>query len=343
MERTDLHNGTNDRGNGSLRHDWTVEEILAIHDQPLLELISQANAVHRLHQNVSDVQKASLLSIKTGHCPEDCGYCPQSSHHGDVELEAVDLMQVDQVLEQARLARAAGADRFCMGAAWRQVRDGVEFDAVLDMVKGVRALGMEACVTLGMLNGSQAQRLKQAGLTAYNHNLDTGPDYYGKIISTRTYDDRLATLAAVRGAGIEMCCGGIIGMGESIKDRAAMLQVLAGFDPHPESVPINALVPVAGTPLAARDKVDPLDLVRMIATTRILMPNARVRLSAGRSGLSREAQILCMVAGANSIFYGETLLTTPNAETHADNALFAALAGLPPHEQGARTAGKSSS
>ena len=274
----------------SIRHDWTVEEILAIHDLPLLELISRANALHRAHQDVGDVQRASLLSIKTGHCPEDCGYCPQSSHHGDVELEAVNLMQVDDVLERARLARAAGADRFCMGAAWRQVRDGAEFDAVLDMVKGVRALGMEACVTLGMLNESQAQRLKQAGLTAYNHNLDTGPDYYGEIISTRTYDDRLATLAAVRGAGIEMCCGGIIGMGESTSDRAAMLQVLAAFDPHPESVPINALVPVAGTPLGDKERVDPLELVRMIATTRILMPNARVRLSAGRSDLSREAQ-----------------------------------------------------
>jgi biotin synthase len=325
-----LHDGTDDRAHFSFRHDWTVEEILAIHDLPLLELISRANALHRAHQDVGDVQKASLLSIKTGHCPEDCGYCPQSSHHSDVDIEAADLMRVDHVLEKAKLARAAGADRFCMGAAWRQVRDGAEFDAVLDMVKGVRALGMEACVTLGMLNESQAQRLKQAGLTAYNHNLDTGPDYYSEIISTRTYDDRLETLAAVRGAGIEMCCGGIIGMGESTADRAAMLRVLAAFDPHPESVPINALVPVAGTPLGQRERVDPLDLVRMIATTRILMPKARVRLSAGRSDLSRETQILCMVAGANSIFYGETLLTTPNAEVHADNALFAALAGLAP-------------
>ncbi len=325
-----MHDRTDDRTHFSCRHDWTAEEILAIHDLPLLELISRANALHRAHQDVNDVQKASLLSIKTGHCPEDCGYCPQSAHHGDVDIAAEDLMRVDRVLEKAKLARAAGADRFCMGAAWRQVRDGVEFDAVLDMVQGVRALGMEACVTLGMLNESQAQRLKQAGLTAYNHNLDTGPDYYSEIVSTRSYDDRLATLAAVRGAGLEMCCGGIIGMGESTVDRAAMLQVLAAFDPHPESVPINALVPVAGTPLGDRARVDPLDLVRMIATTRILMPNARVRLSAGRSDLSREAQILCLVAGANSIFYGETLLTTPNAEVNADNALFAALAGLAP-------------
>jgi biotin synthase len=329
-----LRYGLDENTDLSLRHDWTLEEILAVHDLPLLELISRANAVHRAHQDVSDVQKASLLSIKTGHCPEDCGYCPQSSHHGDVELDSIDLMRVDQVLERAVVARAAGADRFCMGAAWRQVRDGAEFDAVLDMVKGVRALGMEACVTLGMLSEGQAQRLKDAGLTAYNHNLDTGPDYYGEIISTRTYDDRLATLAAVRKSGIEMCCGGIIGMGETVKDRAAMLQVLSAFDPHPESVPINALVPVAGTPLGGRDHVDPLELVRMIATTRILMPKARVRLSAGRSDLSREAQILCLVAGANSVFYGETLLTTPNAEVSADDALFRALAGAVPSNEG---------
>jgi biotin synthase len=314
----------------SVRHDWTLEEIVAIHDLPLLELISRANALHRAHQDVSDVQKASLLSIKTGHCPEDCGYCPQSAHHSDVDLDAIELMQVDEVLQIAARARAAGADRFCMGAAWRQVRDGAQFDAVLDMVKGVRSLGMEACVTLGMLTQTQAARLKEAGLTAYNHNLDTGPDYYEKIVSTRSYDERLATLGAVRDAGIEMCSGGIIGMGESVKDRAAMLQVLAAFRPHPESVPINALVPVKGTPLGEREKIDSLDLVRMIATTRILMPAARVRLSAGRSDLSREAQILCMVAGANSVFYGDTLLTTPNAEVRADDTLFAALAGARP-------------
>jgi len=312
----------------SVRHDWSVDEIIAVHNLPLLDLISRANALHRDHQDVGDVQKATLLSIKTGHCPEDCGYCSQSAHHGDVELQSVDLMKVDDVLAHAARARAKGADRFCMGAAWRQVRDGAQFDSILEMVKGVRGLGMEACVTLGMLNESQAGRLKEAGLTAYNHNLDTGPEYYSEIVSTRTYDDRIETLKAVRGAGIEMCCGGIIGMGESIRDRAEMLQILAAFDPHPESVPINALVPVKGTPLGDRDKVDPLDLVRMIATTRIVMPRARVRLSAGRSDLSREAQILCMVAGGNSIFYGETLLTTPNAEMHGDDALFAALAGV---------------
>jgi len=322
-----LTDGTIDQGS-SIRHDWSVDEIIAVHNLPLLDLISLASAAHRAHQNVSDVQKATLLSIKTGHCPEDCGYCSQSAHHGDVELQSVDLMKVDDVLAHAARARSKGADRFCMGAAWRQVRDGAQFDSILEMVKGVRSLGMEACVTLGMLNESQAGRLKEAGLTAYNHNLDTGPDYYSEVVSTRTYDDRLETLKAVRGAGIEMCCGGIIGMGESIKDRAEMLRILAQFDPHPESVPINALVPVKGTPLGGRDKVEPLDLVRMIATARIVMPGARVRLSAGRSDLSQEAQILCMVAGANSIFYGETLLTTPNAEMTGDDALFAALAGV---------------
>ncbi|HYP57129.1 MAG TPA: biotin synthase BioB [Beijerinckia sp.] len=310
----------------SLRHDWTVDEIISIHDLPLLDLIARANRLHSQYQDVTDVQKASLLSIKTGGCPEDCGYCPQSAHHKEVHLDKIELMQTDAVLALAKRAREAGADRFCMGAAWRQVRDGAQFDAVLDMVRGVRELGMEACVTLGMLNENQAGRLKEAGLTAYNHNLDTSPEFYGEIITTRTYDDRLATLKAVRGAGLEMCCGGIIGMGESVADRAAMLAVLASFDPHPESVPINALVPVAGTPLGARETVDPLDFVRMVATTRILMPASRVRLSAGRSMLNREAQILCLVAGANSIFYGEALLVTPNAKINEDDALFAALA-----------------
>jgi biotin synthase len=310
-----------------IRHDWTADEIVAVHDRPLLELIGEANRLHRAYQPANYVQKASLLSVKTGGCPEDCAYCPQSAHH-EVDLGKSSLMPVGDVLDAAKKARNAGADRFCMGAAWRQVRDGAEFDAVLDMVRGVRALGMEACVTLGMLTESQARRLKEAGLTAYNHNLDTGPDYYSKIISTRTYDDRLATLKAVRGAGIEMCCGGIIGMGERVHDRAAMLAVLAGFDPHPESVPINALVAVRGTPLAGREKIDPLVFVRMVATARIVLPRSIVRLSAGRASFSREAQVLCMIAGANSIFYGDTLLTTPNADVPEDNALFAALAPI---------------
>jgi biotin synthase len=310
----------------TLRHDWTVEEIVAIHDAPLLELVARASAVHRRHFDPNDVQKAALLSIKTGGCPEDCSYCPQSAHHREVKLDRVELMNVDEVLGAAKTAREAGADRFCMGAAWRSAPEGARFDAVLQMVRGVRELGMEACVTLGMLNRSQADRLVEAGLTAYNHNLDTGPEFYGEIISTRSYQDRLETLKAVRGAGIEMCCGGIIGMGESVKDRAGMLQTLASFDPHPESVPINTLVAVEGTPLAQQEPVDGLDLVRMIATTRIVMPKSRVRLSAGRSFLSREAQILCLVAGANSIFYGEKLLTTGNAGVTEDDALFSALA-----------------
>jgi biotin synthase len=308
-----------------IRHDWSVDEIVALHDLPLLELISRANAVHRRYHDRNDVQKASLLSIKTGGCPEDCAYCPQSAHHREVKVDRIDLMAKEEVLAIAADAREAGADRFCMGAAWRQVKDGPAFDSVLDMVRGVRALGMEACVTLGMLTDEQAGRLKEAGLTAYNHNLDTSPEYYGSIITTRTYDDRLQTLAAVRGAGIEMCCGGIIGMGESVRDRAHMLQVLASFSPHPESVPINALVAVAGTPLADRPPVDALDFVRMVATARLVMPKSRVRLSAGRSKLSREAQILCFVAGANSFFYGEKLLVTRNAEEDDDQALLAVL------------------
>jgi biotin synthase len=310
----------------TLRHDWTVDEIVAIHNQPLLDLIARASAVHRRYHDVSDVQKAALLSIKTGGCPENCSYCPQSAHHREVKLDRVELMEPAAVLAAARTAKEAGADRFCMGAAWRSAPKDERFDAVVEMVRGVRALGMEACVTLGMVTPDQARRLADAGLTAYNHNLDTGPDFYGDIITTRTYQDRLDTLTAVRGAGLEMCCGGIIGMGEGVRDRAAMLQVLAGFDPHPESVPINTLVAVEGTPLADRGDVDALDLLRMIATTRIVMPKARVRLSAGRSFLSREAQILCLVAGANSIFYGEKLLTTANAGENEDDALFSALA-----------------
>jgi biotin synthase len=309
-----------------IRHNWTADEIVAIYDLPLLELIAQANGVHRQFHDLNDVQKASLLSIKTGGCPEDCAYCPQSAHHREVRLDKIDMMETEAVLAAARRAKALGADRFCMGAAWRNARDGARFDAVLDMVRGVRALGLEACVTLGMLHASQAQRLKEAGLTAYNHNLDTSPEFYPNIITTRTYEERLATLWAVRAAGLEMCCGGIIGMGETVRDRASMLQVLASFDPHPESVPINALVPVEGTPLGERERVDPLDFLRMIATARIVLPAAKVRLSAGRSALNREAQILCMVAGANSIFYGETLLTTANATMNEDDVLFESLA-----------------
>lgn len=312
-------------GREPLRFDWRADEILKIHELPLLELVGRANAVHRAHHDPNRVQKASLLSIKTGGCPEDCAYCPQSAHHRGVDVSRSGLIKAKEVLAMAASAKAAGAERFCMGAAWRQVRDGKEFDAVIEMVEGVRALGMEACVTLGMLKPHQAKRLAGAGLTAYNHNLDTSPEFYGNIISTRTYQDRLATLAAVRAEGIELCCGGIVGMGESTLDRASMLMVLANMDPHPESVPVNALVPVAGTPLGDRERIDPIELVRMVATARIVMPGSMVRLSAGRASLTREAQILCFVAGANSIFYGETLLTTPNAGIGEDADLLSAI------------------
>ena len=313
---------------GEIRHDWTVAEIRAIHDQPLLDLVARANEIHRRHHDPADIQRASLLSIKTGGCPENCTYCAQSAHWKDVPLQKESMMDVGAVLAEARAARDAGAGRFCMGAAWREVRNGPQFDAVLEMVKGVRALGMEACVTLGMLTENQARRLADAGLTAYNHNLDTSREYYGQIVTTRTYDDRLRTLDAVRAAGIEVCCGGIVGLGESVADRVSLLQTLATLTPHPESVPINALAAIDGTPLADRPPVDALDMVRICATARIVMPKARVRLSAGRRKLSREAQVLCFLAGANSIFYGEKLLTTANAECEADAALFQAL-GLP--------------
>ena len=305
-----------------MRHDWSVDEVLEILTRPLTQLVHDAQTIHRQHHIEGHVQLASLLSIKTGGCPEDCKYCPQSAHFSkQTGLQREALMNVDTVLARARQAKDAGATRFCMGAAWRQVRDGEEFDQVLEMVRGVSAMEMEACVTLGMLNREQAERLAEAGLTAYNHNLDTSPEFYSEIITTRTYEDRLRTIAHVRAAGITVCSGGIIGMGETERDRAGMLQVLASMRPHPESVPINALVPVVGTPLAEQDPVDPLDLVRMIATARIAMPASQVRLSAGRHRLSREAQVLCLMAGANSIFYGDKLLTTDNTEAEEDIAM----------------------
>ncbi|HZT68640.1 MAG TPA: biotin synthase BioB [Terriglobia bacterium] len=311
-----------------LRHDWTKDEVRSIYHQPLLELVFQAQQVHRRHHNPQEVQFCRLLSIKTGGCPEDCGYCPQSAHY-ETGVERQNLMDVEDVLAKARQARSEGATRFCMGAAWREVRDGRDFEAVLEMVRGVAALGMEVCCTLGMLTREQAQRLAEAGLTAYNHNLDTSPEFYGRIITTRRYEDRLRTLEHVRKAGITVCCGGIIGMGESDEDRIGLLHQLATLDPHPESVPINMLVAVEGTPLAHAQPVDPLALVRCIATARILMPASMVRLSAGRRSLSREAAALCFLAGANSIFTGEKLLTTPNPETAEDEQLFRDL-GLRP-------------
>jgi biotin synthase len=302
------------------RHDWTVSEIRAIHDLPLPQLMLRAQTVHQQHHQPEEVQLCSLLSVKTGGCPEDCAYCPQSSRH-DTEVNVERMMSKDEVLDAAGRARSAGATRFCMGAAWREVKDGPAFDNVLAMVRGVRELGMEACVTLGMLNEQQARKLADAGLSAYNHNLDTSKEFYGSIITTRTFEDRLTTLRNVRKAGITVCSGGIIGMGESIGDRCGMLMTLANLDPHPESVPINALVAVEGTPLAGRPPVDPVELVRMIATARIMMPQSKVRLSAGRMAMSREAQLLCLLAGANSIFYGEKLLTTGNPDVSADQAL----------------------
>jgi biotin synthase len=298
----------------------SLAEVRAIHDRPLPELLFRAHAVHREHHAADEVQLCTLLSVKTGGCPEDCAYCPQSAHY-PTAVEPERSLAVTEVLDAAARARAAGATRFCMGAAWREVKDGPAFDGVLEMVRGVKALGMEACVTLGMLTDAQAARLKEAGLTAYNHNLDTSRQHYASIISTRTYDDRLRTLASVRKAGITVCSGGIIGMGESVDDRCEMLRALAALDPQPESVPINTLVAVPGTPLASMPPVEPLELVRMIATARILMPRSRVRLSAGRVTLSKEAQVLCFFAGANSIFYGEKLLTTGNPDVAEDRAL----------------------
>jgi biotin synthase len=305
------------------RHDWTQPEIEGLLATPLMDLLWQAQQIHRDANPGYHVQLASLLSVRTGGCEEDCAYCPQSLHSSSA-IDGHPELEVEPVLARARAARDAGAHRFCMGWAWRDIRDGAPFEAMLAMVRGVRELGLEACVTAGMLSGSQAARLAEAGLTAYNHNLDTSPEHYDRIISTRTYEDRLETLERVRAAGIQVCCGGIIGLGESGADRASLLRVLACLDPHPESVPINALVAVAGTPLADQPPIDPLELVRMVAAARILMPHSRVRLSAGREQLNREAQILCLLAGADSIFYGDTLLTTSNPAVEADRALLAA-------------------
>ena len=307
-----------------LRHDWTRDEIRQIFTLPLPELIFQAQLAHRKFHRPDEVQLCRLLSIKTGGCPEDCAYCSQSAHYR-TGVARQELMNAQDVVQAAHRAKAEGATRFCMGAAWRQVNDGKEFDRVLEMVRGVAALDLEVCCTLGMLTESQAQRLKEAGLTAYNHNLDTSPEFYGEIISTRVYEDRLQTIGHVRKAGITVCCGGILGMGESDEDRVSLLQQLARLNPHPESVPINLLVPNEGTPLGQAEELDPLVMVRTIATARILMPASRVRLAAGRRGLSPEAVTLCFLAGANSIFTGEKLLTTPNPGADADHRLLETL------------------
>jgi biotin synthase len=313
-----------------LRHDWKRREVGAIYRTPLPELVFEAQRVHRQFHAPDRVQTCQLLSIKTGGCPEDCAYCPQSAHY-QADVTRQTLLDVQQVISVAREAAARGVTRFCMGAAWRQAPDGEEFESVLDMVRGVSALGMEVCCTLGMLTDGQARKLKEAGLTAYNHNLDTSPEFYGSIITTRTYTDRLKTLTAVRKAGITVCCGGILGMGESQSDRIGLLHQLATLEPHPESVPINMLVRVHGTPLGNLPPLDPLEMVRAIAAARILMPASRVRLAAGRKQLSREAVTLCFLAGANSIFVGEKLLTTSNPAPDEDEKLLQEL-GLKPVE-----------
>jgi len=314
----------------SLRYDWRREEVQSIYRTPLPSLVFRAQAVHRQFHPEDRVQTCQLLSIKTGGCPEDCAYCPQSAHY-DAGVRREGLLDPQQVVGVAREAAGRGVTRFCMGAAWRQAPEGREFETVLEMVRGVSALGLEVCCTLGMLSERQAVQLKEAGLSAYNHNLDTSPEFYGSIITTRVYQDRLKTLAAVRKAGITVCCGGILGMGEREEDRVELLKQLAMLQPHPESVPINMLVRVEGTPLAGIPALDPLEMVRAIATARILMPASRVRLAAGRQQLSQEAVTLCFLAGANSIFVGEKLLTTPNPGRDEDQVLLEAL-GMKPLE-----------
>jgi biotin synthase len=306
------------------RNNWTREEISEIFHSPILELIYRAATIHRQFHDPQEVQVCTLLSIKTGGCPEDCAYCPQAARY-HTEVKVHKLMTVKEVLEKAQNALEAGSTRFCMGAAWREVRDNKDFDKVIDMVKGVAQMGMEVCCTLGMLTPQQAERLKEAGLYAYNHNLDTSEEYYDEIITTRTYDDRLETLDNVRNAKISVCSGGIIGMGETVNDRIGMLQTLATLPEHPESVPVNALVPVEGTPLENQERVSVWEMIRMIATARILMPKAMVRLSAGRVRMTMEEQALCFLAGANSIFAGDKLLTTPNPEYDMDKQMFQVL------------------
>lgn len=314
----------------NLRNDWSKEEISDIYHKPIMELIYEAATIHRENNDPSEVQVCTLLSIKTGGCPEDCAYCPQAArYHTDVNVHK--LLDVDLVLDKAQKAKNSGSTRFCMGAAWREVRDNRDFDKVIEMVKGVNGMGMEVCCTLGMLTDDQAKRLKEAGLYAYNHNLDTSEDHYEEIISTRTYDDRLETLENVRNADISVCSGGIIGMGETTEDRIGMLHTLSNLPQHPESVPVNALVPVPGTPLEDQPKVSVWEMVRMIATARIIMPKAMVRLSAGRVRMTVEEQALCFLAGANSIFAGDELLTTPNPEVDQDKQMFQTL-NLRPRE-----------
>jgi biotin synthase len=313
-----------------IRHNWSREELQNLYNTPLLELVHRAATIHRQFHNPQEVQVSSLISVKTGGCSEDCGYCPQAArYHTDIKVHK--LMQVEEVIGLAEKAKSGGASRMCLGAAWREVRDNSDFDNVLEMVKAINKMDMEVCCTLGMLTEEQAQKLSEAGVYAYNHNLDTSSEFYSEIISTRTFDDRLNTLKNVRKAGMTICSGGIIGMGETSEDRLGMLKTLSGLNPHPESVPINSLVAVEGTPLENQPPVPVWDMVRMVAVTRIVMPKSSVRLSAGRLNMSAEGQALCFLAGANSIFAGDKLLTTPNPAFNEDMELFATL-GLKPRE-----------
>ncbi|QYJ69228.1 biotin synthase BioB [Flavobacterium litorale] len=310
------------------RHDWTKEEIIALYNKPLMELLYEAATIHRQHHDPNVVQVSTLLSIKTGGCPEDCGYCPQAARY-HTDIEGNDLMTVQQVKAQALRAKSGGSSRVCMGAAWRNVKDGPEFDQVLEMVRTINKLDMEVCCTLGMITENQAKRLAEAGLYAYNHNLDTSEEYYKEVISTRGYEDRLATIDNVRKTNVTVCSGGIIGMGESTEDRVGMLVALASLNPQPESVPINALVAVEGTPMEEEKPVEIWDMIRMVATTRIVMPETQVRLSAGRTQMTREGQAMCFFAGANSIFAGDKLLTTPNPDVNEDMKMFETLGMIP--------------
>ncbi len=314
----------------AIRNDWTREEVLEIYNRPVMELLYEAAGVHRQYHDPNTVQVSTLLSIKTGGCPEDCGYCPQAARY-HTDIEGNDLMTVSQVKAQALRAKASGSSRVCMGAAWRNVKDGPEFDRVLEMVRTINKLDMEVCCTLGMITENQAKRLAEAGLYAYNHNLDTSEDYYKDVISTRAFEDRLQTIENVRSTNVTVCSGGIIGMGEKPEDRAGMLVALSTLDPQPESVPINALVAVPGTPMEDMEPVSIWEMVRMVATTRIVLPETQVRLSAGRTGMSQEGQALCFFAGANSIFAGDKLLTTPNPDVAEDMELFRQL-GLKPQK-----------
>lgn len=314
----------------TIRNNWTREEVMAIYNQPMMELLYQAASIHREHHDPNQVQVSTLLSIKTGGCPEDCGYCPQAARY-HTDIEGNDLMTVQHVKAQALRAKASGSSRVCMGAAWRNVKDGPEFDQVLEMVRTINKLDMEVCCTLGMITENQANRLAEAGLYAYNHNLDTSEDYYTDVISTRAYQDRLDTIDNVRKTNVTVCSGGIIGMGENVEDRAGMLVALATLSPQPESVPINALVAVEGTPMEEMEPVSIWEMIRMVATTRIVMPKTQVRLSAGRTEMSQEGQAMCFFAGANSIFAGDKLLTTPNPDVNEDMKLFDLL-GLQPQK-----------